>query len=59
MVDQDHVDKALKKLGKSRAEVERDNLGPPEPEGQGHLMFEQDSWDNVLKKLSGNGAART
>jgi AP-1-like factor len=57
MVDQDHVDKALKKLGKTREEVERDNLGPPEPEGQGHLMFEQDSWDNVLKKLS--GGART
>jgi AP-1-like factor len=57
MVDQDHVDKALKKLGKSREEVKRDNLGPPEPEGQGHLMFEQDSWDNVLKKLG--GGART
>ncbi|GAB7329190.1 hypothetical protein MBLNU13_g01009t1 [Cladosporium sp. NU13] len=58
MVDQDHVDKALKKLGKSKAENERDNAGPPEPEGKGHLMFEQDSWDNVLKKLSG-GAAGT
>ena len=57
MVDQDHVNKALKKLGKSKEENERENLGPPEPEGQGHLMFEQDSWDNVLKKL-GNGAAR-
>ena len=58
MVDQDHVDKALKKLGKTKAENERDNSGPPEPESQGHIMFEQDSWDNVLKKLSG-GATRS
>jgi AP-1-like factor len=58
MVDQDHVDKALKKLGKTKAENERDNSGPPEPEAQGHIMFEQDSWDNVLKKLSG-GATRS
>lgn len=54
MVDQDHVDKALKKLGKTKEE----NAGPPEPEGKGHLMFEQESWDNVLKKLGG-GAARS
>ncbi|KAM0723756.1 hypothetical protein Q7P37_000746 [Cladosporium fusiforme] len=48
MVDQDHVDKALKKLSKPG-----EGQGPPEPGGKGHLMFEQDSWDNVLKKLSG------
>lgn len=52
MVDQDHVDKALKKLGKPKDESD----GPPEPEGKGHLMFEQESWDNVLKKLGGGGA---
>jgi AP-1-like factor len=57
MVDQDHVDKALKKLSKSREEVEREGLGPPEPEGKGQLLFEQDSWDNVLKKMGGD--ART
>jgi AP-1-like factor len=56
MVDQDHVDKALKKLGKTAAENARDNLGPPEKEDQAHLMFEQESWDNVLKKLGGGGA---
>lgn len=56
MVDQDHVDKALKKLGKTHEENQRDNLGPPEDEGKGHLLFEQDSWDKVLKKLGGNGA---
>ena len=59
MVDQDHVDKALKKLSRTKEEVARDGGNPPEPEGQGHLVFEQDSWDKVLKKLSGNGAART
>jgi AP-1-like factor len=58
MVDQDHVDKALKKLGKTAAENAREGLGPPEKEDQAHLMFEQESWDNVLKKLGG-GAART
>lgn len=56
MVDQDHVDKALKKLGKSAAENARDNSGPPEKEDQAHLMFEQESWDNVLQKLGGGGA---
>ncbi|KAM0698964.1 hypothetical protein Q7P36_001008 [Cladosporium allicinum] len=58
MVDQDHVDKALKKLGKTAAENAREGHGPPEKEDQAHLMFEQESWDNVLKKLGG-GAART
>ena len=57
MVDQDHVDKALKKLGKTAAENAREGLGPPEKEDQAHLMFEQESWDNVLKKLG--GGART
>jgi len=57
MVDQDHVDKALRKLGKTAAENAREGLGPPEKEDQAHLMFEQDSWDNVLKKLG--GGART
>lgn len=54
MVDQDHVDKALKKLGRTKEENERDNAGPPEPEGKGHLLFEQDSWERVLKKLGGS-----
>jgi len=57
MVDQDHVDKALKKLGKTAAENARDQSGPPEKEDQAHLMFEAESWDNVLKKLG--GGART
>jgi len=43
MVDQDHVDAALRKLGSKETK-------PP------HLMFEQESWDNVMKKLSNNKA---
>lgn len=49
MVDQDHVDAALRKLGKKDAQGK-------EVEAPHHLMFEQDSWDNVLKKLGGNRA---
>ena len=47
MVDQNHVDAALRKLGK------KDEKGKTY-EGPHSLMFEQESWDNVLKKL-GNG----
>ena len=43
MVDQNHVDAALKRLGK------KDDKGKPYEAN--HLMFEQESWDNVLKKL--------
>lgn len=43
MVDQDHVDAALRKLGSKETK-------PP------HLMFEQESWDNVLKKMGNNKA---
>ena len=45
MVDQDHVDAALRKLGKKD-----DKTGKP-VEAPAGLMFEQESWDNVLKKL--------
>jgi AP-1-like factor len=48
MVDQDHVDAALRKLGR------KDETGNPF-QGSHQLMFEQQSWDNVLKKM-GNGA---
>ena len=50
MVDQDHVDAALKKLGKKDEKTGRENRG------SNSLMFEQQSWDNVLKKLGGNRA---
>ncbi|KXT08784.1 hypothetical protein AC579_7666 [Pseudocercospora musae] len=43
MVDQDHVDAALKKLG------QKDEAGKPFEVPS--LMFEQDSWDNVMRKL--------
>jgi AP-1-like factor len=48
MVDQDHVDAALRKLGK------KDEQGNPQnPFAGGHqLMFEQESWDKVLKKMN-------
>ena len=49
MVDQQHVDAALRKLGKKD---EQGKMG----EGSHHLMFEQESWDNVLRKLGGNQA---
>ena len=44
LVDQDHVDAALRKLGK------KDEKGKEYP-APTTLMFEQESWDNVLKKL--------
>jgi AP-1-like transcription factor len=51
MVDQDHVDQALKKLG------QKDDKGKfmntTVPKDMPSLMFEQESWDNVLKKLGG------
>ncbi|EME48873.1 hypothetical protein DOTSEDRAFT_67816 [Dothistroma septosporum NZE10] len=43
MVDQDHVDAALKKLGRKDEKGKAFDVPP--------LMFEQESWDNVLKKL--------
>ena len=43
MVDQDHVNAALKKLGKKDAQGKPFDAPP--------LMFEQESWDNVLKKM--------
>lgn len=53
MVDQDHVDAALKKLGK------KDEKGKftanPTLSDVPPLMFEQESWDKVLKKLGGYG----
>ena len=49
MVDQDHVDAALRKLGK------KDDKGKQYDVPAG-LMFEQESWDNVLKKLGNNKA---
>ncbi|KAK4549333.1 hypothetical protein LTR36_006330 [Oleoguttula mirabilis] len=45
MVDQEHVDTALKKLGK-RSTGPAPDLPP--------LMFEQDSWDAVLKRMGEN-----
>lgn len=45
MVDQEHVDAALRKLGK------KDEKSGQMFEAPHHLMFEQESWDNVLKKL--------
>ena len=44
MVDQDHVDAALRKLGK------KDETGNPF-QGSNQLRFEQESWDEVLKKM--------
>ena len=46
MVDQNHVDQALKKLGKKDLATGKVSDVPP-------LMFEQESWDKVLKKLGG------
>jgi len=52
-VDQKHVDAALKKL------VKKDESGKfvrdPTVLDMPPLMFEQESWDNVLKRLQGNG----
>lgn len=47
MVDQDHVDKALKKLS-NKDKTKPSNANMPT------LMFEQESWDNVLRKLGGS-----
>lgn len=49
MVDQEHVDAALRKLGK------KDEKGKTYEPPAG-LVFEQESWDNVLKKLGRNKA---
>jgi len=51
MVDRNHVDAALKKLGQKDAsgKLVRPDLPP--------LVFEQESWDNVLKKLNQNRQA--
>lgn len=45
MVDQDHVDAALRKLGK-KDETGKEHDYPP-------FMFEAASWDKVLKKMGG------
>lgn len=47
MVDQNHVDEALRKLG-SKGKDGKVN------QGSTGLMFEADSWDRVLKKMGGN-----
>ncbi|KXL48964.1 hypothetical protein M433DRAFT_62767 [Acidomyces richmondensis BFW] len=53
MVNQDHVDAALKKLAKKD---DKGNLTVnPTLTDVPPLMFEQESWDNVLKKLGGGG----
>jgi AP-1-like transcription factor len=54
MVSQDHVDAALKKLGKKDEQGKFQN---PQATDIPPLMFEQESWDNVLRKLGGGGAA--
>ncbi|EMC99441.1 hypothetical protein BAUCODRAFT_63784 [Baudoinia panamericana UAMH 10762] len=59
MVSQDHVDAALKKLGKKDESSGR--FMPNMDAGTGgvveapSLMFEQESWDKVLRKLGGGG----
>ena len=45
MVDQDHVDAALRKLGK------KDDVTGNPFQGSHQLMFEQESWDKVLRKM--------
>ena len=48
MVDQDHVDAALRKLGKKDEQGNAQN-----PFGTSNqLMFEQESWDKVMQKMS-------
>lgn len=49
MVDQEHVNKALKKLSSKP-----DGKDALPPAGMPTLMFEQESWDNVLRKLGQN-----
>jgi len=47
MVEKDHVERALRRLG-SKNETGETDTGIP------GLMFEASSWDNVMQKLSGN-----
>ncbi|KAK4579909.1 DNA-binding transcription factor yap1 [Recurvomyces mirabilis] len=54
MVSQDHVDAALKKLGKKD---EQGKFVPATATDVPPLMFEQESWDKVLQRLGGGGAA--
>lgn len=56
MVSQDHVDAALKKLGKKDEKSGKFIPATDVPTGVPSLMFEQESWDNVLRKLGGNSA---
>ena len=51
MVDQNHVDAALRKLGKK--DEQGNPLNPFAAPGH-QLMFEQESWDRVLTKMNHN-----
>ncbi|KAI7212609.1 PAP1-domain-containing protein [Hortaea werneckii] len=53
MVDQDHVDATLRKLGKQDDTGKFVPANGPMPSDVPHLMFEQDSWDNVLQRMGG------
>ncbi|TKA83027.1 hypothetical protein B0A55_00837 [Friedmanniomyces simplex] len=53
MVSQDHVDAALKKLAKRDEATGRFTVMPGVEVPP--LMFEQESWDNVMAKLGGGG----
>lgn len=53
MVDQDHVDATLRKLGKKDGTGKFVPANGPMPSDVPHLMFEQDSWDNVLQRMGG------
>ncbi|KAI7723645.1 hypothetical protein KC322_g755, partial [Hortaea werneckii] len=53
MVDQDHVDATLRKLGKKDDTGKFVPANGPMPSDVPHLMFEQDSWDNVLQRMGG------
>lgn len=46
MVDQNHVDAALKRLSKSKSQGTASEASPT-------LMFEQDSWDKVMARMYG------
>lgn len=56
MVDQAHVDQALKRLSQKTAAGmgTGEQLGPAD---MPPLLFEQDSWDAVLKRM-GEGGGR-
>ena len=73
MVDQDHVDAALRKLGKTddgtatgaggpagagqAAGAGKGKFTPAETNpftGGGQLMFEQESWDRVVRRMGGS-----